>query len=366
MKIGIIGFQRSGKTAVFRALTGSKVEEGAASSHGGSRGVAHMAVVKVPDERLERLAVQTQPQKTTFAAVEYYDLAGIDRGDAEKKTGLGDEQLNALGNLDALLAVIRAFDDGSGIPPDVAGDLDAIRLELVLSDLQKVENRLPKVEKNIHKVSGKELEQSKMEFAALQKVQKILEEGAPIRSFDLSPDDEKILRGFMFLSAKPILYVINLGEDALQSGGDSLAKIDIPPLGKNEQVAAMCAAIEAEIQQLSPEEQEIFLKDYNIAEPSARRVIRICYDLLGYISFFTVGPKEVRAWTIRDGFTAMQAAGAIHSDMERGFIRAEVVRWDKLLAAGGFAQTKKTADLHIEGKEYIVKDGDVMLFLFSV
>lgn len=366
MKIGIIGFQRSGKTAVFRALTSSKAGEGAFSSHGGSRGVTNMAVVKVPDERMDRLAALALPQKITFATVEYYDLAGMDRGDVEKKVGLGDEQLNALGNLDALLAVIRAFDDGSGIPPDVPGDIEAIRLELVLSDLQKVENRLPKVEKNILRVSGKELEQSKMEFAALQKVQKVLAEGAPIRSLDLSPDEEKILRGFMFLSAKPILYVINLGEDVLQAGGDPLAKIPIPPLGKKEQIAAMCAEIEAEIQQLSSEEQEVFLKDYNIVEPSARRVIRICYDLLGYISFFTVGPKEVRAWTIRNGFTAMQAAGAIHSDMERGFIRAEVVHWDKLLAAGGFAQSKKTADLHTEGKEYVVKDGDVMLFLFSV
>lgn len=364
MKVGIIGFQRSGKTTVFNALTGEM--GGVAHSQVGGRATTSLAVVKVPDERVDRLADLMHPQKVVHASVEYHDLAGIEREDVEKKIGLGEEQLHALANMDALLAVIRAFDDGSGIAPDIPGDVEAIRLELLISDLQKVENRLPKVEKSLHKMAGKELEQARHEFAALNKVKGILEKDLPVRCAELFDEETKILRGFMLLTMKPLLFVLNVGEELLNDERDLLTKFLLPAPLEGERFAAMCGEIEAEICQLSSEERQIFLQDYHVSEQGAEKIIRLCYELLGYVSFFTMNPKELHVWTLTDGTTAVHAAGAVHSDMEHGFIRAEVVRWDNLLRAGGFSHARKTADVHIEGKDYKVQDGDVIQFLFNV
>ncbi len=363
MKIGILGFEKSGKTTVFNALTGSHVPT---MAYGGGKAKPHIAVVKVPDERVDRLAELIQPKKVVYATVEYVDLGGIERSGVEKGKGLGEAQLQALANTDALLSVIRAFQDKSSIPVDVTGDVEAINLELILSDLAKIENRIPKLEKLVHKVSGEEREHDKLELSVLEKIKEPLERGEPLRSLELSSGEKKAVRGFSFLTEKPTLFVINVGEEALAQGEDLLSAYTLPEERKDMRFAAMCAEIEAEIAQLSPEEREAFLEDYGITQPSTERIVRLCYDLLGYISFFTtVGEKEVHSWTIKKGTTALKAAGAVHSDFEHGFIRAEVIRWDKLLEAGSFSKAKKMAILQLEGKEYEVKDGDVINFLFS-
>jgi len=367
MQIGILGFQRSGKTTVFNALTGSHAQT---TGHGGGKARVNMAVVKVPDERLDRVAELIKPQKVTHATVEYVDVAGIERSDVENRTGLGEEQLQALSHTDALLVVIRAFDDGSGIAPDCRGDLEAIKLELILSDLQKIENRLPRLGKLVKKVTGREKEQALLEQAALEKIKTHLEMERSIRSMTLSPEEDKAVRGFTFLSQKPILFLLNVGEDQLsaEKSGYDLTSFSEEKEQKGEKtnVASMCARIEEEISQLSPEESALFLQDYHIPEPASRRVIRLCYDLLGYISFFTAGPRELRAWTITRGTPAVRAAGAVHSDFERGFIRAEVIHWDRYIEVGGYFEARKAGLLRIEGKEYIVQDGDICNFLFNV
>jgi hypothetical protein len=362
MKIGLLGFNGCGKTTVFNALSGS---HSAMAPYAAGRTQPHVAVVKVPDKRLDELAALLKPSKIVHATVEYVDVAGIERTQLGKGKGLGEEQLQVLAQNDALLAVIRAF-EGGGVPVDMAGDLEAIELEMVLSDLAKLEARLPKLEKMILKVSGKELEQAQHELSALSKIKPVLEQGIPIRSAPLSPDEEKTIRGFMFLTQKPILFLLNIGEDILSRGEDPLTRFPLPGGQKDRHFAAMCAEIEAEIAQLSPAERGEFLKDYHIEEPAAFRIIRLCYDILGYISFFTTNEKELRAWTIKKGTPAARAAGGIHTDMERGFIRAEKVSWEKFLKAGGFSHARKTADLEIHGKDYIVQDGDVIHFLFSV
>ncbi len=356
MNIGIIGFQTSGKTTVFTALTGIEPRDAA-------RTKTNIAVVKVPDPRVDALVEHAQPKKIVHATVEYVDLAGLDRPDTGGKAGLGDAQLAALANTEALLVVIRAFDDGAGIPLDVPTDIEAVNLELYLTDLQKIENRLPRLEKTIGKVSGAEQERSKIEKAALEKLKDALENNRPVRSVPLSEAEEKSVRGFTFLTAKPMLVLINTGEKDLPRGNDILKDFGLSERTGDVIHTALCARIESEIALLPQDERADFLKDYNISEPGAGRVIRLCHELLGAITFFTVGPKEVHAWTLLKGSTALQAAGKIHSDIERGFIRAEVVPWDKLIHAGGFPQARKNADLRLEGKEYIVQDGDIVHIL---
>ena len=376
MKIGIIGFRQSGKTTVFNALTGRHAQT---TTFGGGKTKANIAVVKVPDQRLDRLAEMIQPKKTVHATVEYIDVAGIERKksqvespspDSLKSPGLDDAQLTALAYTDALLAVIRDFEE-VGLPPDVPGDIEAIQLEMIMSDLDKVDKRLPKLKSLVKKVAGRQREQNQLELAALEKIKAGLEKETPIRDMDLTPTECKAVRGFTFLSEKPLFFLINVAEDALvKSQGEPVSAMGgmiglSPDKAQHVQYAAMCAEIEAEITQLSHEEGRAFLDDYHISEPASLRIIRLCYELLGYISFFTVNEKEVHAWTLVEGTPALKAAGAVHSDMEHGFIRAEVVRWEKFLETGGFSQARKTGDLLIEGKEYIVRDGDVINFLFS-
>lgn len=364
MKIGIIGFQGSGKTTVFNALTGRQ-EATASVYHGKTQ--SNLAVVKVPDDRLDRVAGLIQPQKVVHASLEYVDVAGMERSPAEKGNSLGESQLQALANTDILLAVIRCFDEGQGIPVNVPGDIESIFLELILSDMQKVESRLHKLGKLVRKVSGPELEQDRFQLSVLNKIRPVLEQGQPIRSVSLTVDEEKAIRGFTFLTIKPLLVVLNYDEEALVKREDILSIYHLPEKDNHAYYAALCGAVEAEIAQLQSGDRQVFLNDYGISEPASHRIVRLCYKILDLISFFTtVSPKEVHAWTIKNGTPAVMAAGVIHSDMERGFIRAEVVRWDKFIETGGFSQAKKTADCQIHGKEYIVQDGDVVNFLFSV
>jgi GTP-binding protein YchF len=363
IKIGILGFHKSGKTTVFNALTGSNAEVSAFVS---GRPEPNVAVVKIPDERVDRLAAHFQPKKVTYGTIEYIDLVGISKEHQAKTHGLGETQLTALATADALLVVVRAFEDESGIPVDVGGDVEAIELEMILSDLEKVEHRLPKLEKAIVKVGTQEREALRIEQETLGKVREALQQGQSVRSLTLPDEEEKSIRGFQFLSQKPLLFLINIDEETLTSGRSFLDTIR--PVAEKSKIAVvqMCGKVEMEIAQLDEKDRDTFLQDYHLTEPAAQYVMHQCYDLLGLIPFFTVNPNELHVWTVPEGLPALKAAGTVHSDFERGFIRAEVIQWEALLEAGSFAHAKKMGTLRTEGKEYPVKDGDVINFLFSV
>ncbi len=363
MEIGIIGFQKSGKTTVFNALTGQEAQVSAFST---SKIEPNLAVVAVPDERLWRLSELYKPKKTTPAAVHYVDLAGIARGRKEDEDGLGDAQIHAIAQSDALMAVIRGFEDVSGDPPDPLAEAEAMLLEMTLSDLQKVENRIERLAKSKGKVTGEEAKRDAMELAALERVKPLLEDGQPVRAVDLSEDEARLLRGFQFLTQKPLMLVLNAPEDALAGDGDPASPLQQLAAQPGLSVTWLAGQAESEISRLNADERSDFLSEYGIAEPAAAKITRLSYELLGLISFITVGQDECRAWTVKNGALAPEAAGEVHSDLERGFIRAEVCRWDDLLDAGSTAELKKLGKLRLEGKNYTVQDGDVLNILFNV
>lgn len=364
MRIATIGFQKSGKTTVFNALTGQQATTAAYTT---GRPTLNQAVVKIPDPRLDRLAELFKPKKNTPATVQYVDAVGFARGEpGGGAEGLGEKMLHEIGTADALLAVICGFEDPAlGGAPDPTGDAEAMALELALADLRKVENRLERTEKQIHKLAGKERAAMQLERTVLARLQGALEEGRPARAVELTNDEEKAVRGFQLLTLKPTMYLINENETRWSEHKD--AEVDLGGLAAYPATMGtrLCAQTEMEITQLPDEDRTEFLADYGIDEPAAARIIRLCYELLGRISFFTVGADECRAWTVRRGASAPEAAGTIHSDLERGFIRAEVIRWDELLELGSMAEAKKHGKLRTEGKNYEVRDGDVVNVLFS-
>lgn len=362
MEIGIIGFQKSGKTTVFNALTGQNAPVSAFST---GKIEPNLAVVPVPDDRLDALSVLFKPKKTTPATVRYVDLAGIERKADEPGQGLGEAQMHAIAQSDALMAIIRGFTNAAGQAPDIAGEAEGILLEMVLSDLVKVEARIERLMKSKSKAVGEEAKRNAIELAALERLKPLLENNRPVREEVLSEDEERLLRGFQFLTGKPLMLLVNAPEEALSSGEDPAAPLrELENSGVS--VGWICGSTEMEISRLAPEEREVFLQEYGIQQPAAVRIIKISYDLLGLMSFLTVGPDECRAWTIKKGSAAPEAAGAIHSDLQRGFIRAEVCRWDDLLKHGSTVELKKHGLLRLEGKNYVVEDGDVMNILFSV
>ncbi len=364
MRIAIIGFQTSGKTTVFNALTG---QSAATSAFSTGRAETHHGIVKVPDPRLDKLSEMFKPKKHTPATVEYLDLAAVARQEeAAGGEALGEKQMAEVAVTDALLVVVRGFVNAAGDAPDAAADIEAIALEMALSDLKKVETRVERIDKQLQRAPAAEKRALQTELDACRLVQAALEQGTPARSVTLNEEQLKSLRGFQLLTLKPTMFVVNDGEDQWRASGAK--PVGLGALGEAPATMGgrLCGQMEMEIAQLPPEDREAFLADYGIAEPAAHRVIRMCYELLGRISFFTVGPDECRAWTIHAGTTAQPAAGAIHSDLERGFIRAEVIRWDELLALGSLAEAKKHGKLRLEGKEYVVQDGDIMNILFSV
>ena len=362
MQVTIVGLPGSGKTTVFNALTGSHAETGTFS---GGRAAPNVGVVKVPDERLDRLAELFKPKKTTHADVTYVDVA-LPAG-ATREGTVNPEVLAQIRNADALLHVARAFDDPANpTPADPWRDVDELDLEFTVADLGVIEKRLEKLRTQGRHGSQAERELAQREEELLRRIEPHLSEGRPLRSFGLTDDEELLLRGYRFLTQKPVLVILNIDEGrlpesaALESGGQQ--RYAQP----HADVAALAGKIEAEIGELSEEDARLFMDDLGIAEPSRGRVIRLTYALLGLFSFFTAGEDECRAWTLRVGSTAVDAAGAIHSDLARGFIRALVIGVDDLLEAGSMAEARKRGILRQEGRDYLVQDGDVIEVLFNV
>jgi ribosome-binding ATPase len=355
LRIGIVGLSQVGKTTLFRILT-----------HVHGRNAApgkievHLGVVHVPDERLDRLSDMYKPKKTIHATVEYLDMPGSVIELA--RTG---SQAQALRETGALAHVVRAFEEESVAGSvDPRRDIENVELELILSDLAVVEKRVERLEKDIKKQRNPTLDK---ELRVLERCKSWLEKQSPLRELDLSPEDERAIRGFTFLSQKPVLYVLNLGEkDAARANAAEEFAVEAGLRQRpHTAVAAICGKVEAELAELVDTEAAEFLSSYGLKESAIARLIRASYRLLGLISFFTVGDDECRAWTIRSGSSALDAAGEIHSDIQRGFIRAEVVKYEDLVAAGGLAEARNRGQLRLEGKEYVVRDGEVVHFRHS-
>jgi GTP-binding protein YchF len=355
MKTGIIGLPQVGKTSLFKILTKAKLDE-----HGYSNPrEAHVGVARVPDERLQKLADLYSPKKTTLAAVEFVDVAAIGQ-EALKETAF----LTSLRQVDALIHVLRAFEDESiphvG-PIDPLRDIKNVEFDLMVSDLTQVEKRLERLEKDLRKMRSSELER---ENALLLRAKEALEKEQPLRELEMTAEERKLIKGFMFLSQKPILYALNIGEStALGADLDAAVsryKLEEVAQRPNAGATAICGKVEAELAEMDDEEAADFLSSYGLHESGLVRLIRKSYELLGLISFFTAGEDECRAWTVPLGSKAPQAAGAIHTDLEHHFIRAETIRWDNLLDAGSEAAARAKGTLRLEGKEYIVQDGDVL------
>ena len=358
MKAGIIGLSTAGKSSLFQLLTG------APAPPPGGRPEPRVGVARVPDARVERLAEMYRPKKKTLATVDYVDVPGVAKGE-----GSALVDLPALRGVDALVHVVRAFE--SDLAPHPDGSVDAMRdarmleLELILADLGAVEGRLERLEVNIKKLNRAE---DVAERALFLKMKEALEAEKPLRELPFTDDERRRLKNYSFLSEKPILLVVNVGEERIKDAEAMLASSGLAGFAAapGRAICAVSATIEAEVAQLSPEDARAFRDDLGLAEPGLDRVIRTSYALLGLISFLTAGEDECRAWTIRRGTKAQTAAGTIHSDIERGFIRAEVVSFDDLVAAGSLAACRDKGTLRLEGKDYVVRDGDVINFRFNV
>jgi ribosome-binding ATPase len=355
MKTGIIGLPQVGKTSLFRILTKAHLAEHAYSNPR----EAHVGIAKVPDDRLDRLAALFNPKKLTHASVEYVDVGAIGQEALKESAYLGN-----LRTVDALAHVVRAFDDPSiphvG-PIDPLRDIKNVDFDLMVSDLGQIEKRLERVGKDLKKMRSAELER---EFDLLSRAKSHLESERPLRELAMAPEDKKRLRGFMFLSEKPILYVLNISE-SVELGKDldqAVSKHQLTEVASrpNAAAAAICGKVEAELAEMPDADAAEFLSSYGLKESGLSRLIRATYTLLGLISFFTTGEDECRAWTIPIHTRAVEAAGAIHSDLQKHFIRAETIRWDQLLEAGSEANARARGTLRLEGKDYIVQDGDVM------
>ncbi len=359
MKLGIIGLPQAGKTTIFNALTRGNRPVGQMS--GGGRFEVNTAVVPVPDPRVDRLSAMFKPRKTIFAQVTYADIAGLEA--EANKSGFSGPLLNQLATMDGLVQVVRAFDNplvphplGSVAPER---DLAALDGELLLNDMLAVERKQERLTDDARKGIVKDKGLHAQEAALFERLQAALAAEQPLRDLELSPADEKLIASYQLLTRKPMLVVYNVGE----AGASATALPDYPHARSG--VVALQGKLEMEIAQLPPDEAAAFLAEYGIAEPSLNRVIRLSYELLGLESFFTVGEDEVRAWTVRRGATAPEAAGEIHTDLQKGFIRAEVAAYDELIQAGGHAELKAQGRLRLEGKDYVVRDGDILNIRFS-
>jgi ribosome-binding ATPase len=357
LRAGLIGFPSSGRSALFQLLTSVKD-----APRAGGRSDANVGVARVPDERLDKLTALFSPRKRVPATVEFADIAGPSTGRTGAQALL---DVAPFRNADALLHVVRMFRDPSVPHPsgtvDPARDVRQMEDEVILADLGVVERRLERLERDLKKTNTPEL---RKEQEVLVRCRAALEEGRPLRALELGTEDAKRIRGFQFLSAKPLLLVLNLDEEDLPQANNAvkLAGLETFLSGSATRAVPICAKIELEIAQLDESDAAAFMADLGLRESGLDRVIRASYDLLGYISFFTVGEDECRAWSIPRDTPAVIAAGEIHTDISRGFIRAEVVRYEHLIARGSLAACREHGELRLEGKEYIVLDGDCINF----
>jgi hypothetical protein len=362
MKIAIIGLPKSGKTTIFNALTRGKAEVAAYSP----TLAPNIGVAKVPDSRLSALETIFQPKKTIPAEVSYIDIAGSIKGFG--KEGAGGEFLNYLTTADALLQVVRAFEDDEVPHPegsiDPKRDIASLDLELAISDLAIMERRLEKLETSLKGAKAAERESYLKEQLLLQKIKAGLEKDIPIRLQGLAKEELKMLANYQFLTAKAMLVVLNIGEEQISQAAQ--LEGEISSLYPQFAVVALCGKLEMELTQLSDAEAQEFRKAMELSKPALDRVIQLSYHRLGLISFFTTVSSELKAWTIPSGTPAPQAAGKVHSDMERGFIRAEVISYTDLASCGNLAEARKRGLLRTEGKNYIIQDGDVVTFLFNI
>lgn len=360
MEIGIIGLPYSGKTTIFSTILKHKTAEVAAGRQSSERGV-----VKVPDERLDKLTAMFNPKKKVNAAIEYIKVAGFEQIDGQAR-GLPAPFLANLKNTDALMIVVRCFENDIYPHPfgriNPKADVEFIQSEFLLSDLVVVEGRCEKLEKQIQKTQN---EKDKREMTLMTRLKEQLEQEKPLRELNFGEQDLMILRGYQFITLKPVLYVINIAEDQISQSA-AMEQEFTALLTPRCSLVVLSAEIEKEISELSDEDAQVFMQDLGIQEPALHKLIRASYELLGLISFFTVGEDECRSWTIRRGAHAQKAAGVIHSDLEKGFIRAEVVHYDDLMKLGSMTACKDKGLLRLEGKEYPVKDGDILNIRFNI
>jgi len=361
--IGIIGLPGSGRTTIFNALTRGRAETG-----GFGGGTANIGIAKVPDERLRVLTAMFHPKKTVPAEIKYLDLGASVKAMATEKGG--GQLLAQLATVDAILSVIRAFNDPAVPHPagsiDVARDLGEMSLELAFSDLAIIERRFERIGSSLKGAKADERPKLLHEQEILQRIKEALEKDIPIREQHLTEEEERILSGYQFLSAKPVITLINIGEEDIPRAREMEAGLNARFGQPNHRIIVMCGKLEMDLSGLDESSVKDFLKEYGLNQTGLERVIQTSYELLGLISFLTVGEDEVRAWPITRGTVAQKAAGKVHSDIERGFIRAEVISYKDLIEAGSLAEGKKRGVLRLEGKTYIVQDGDIINFLFNV
>ncbi|SHE84221.1 hypothetical protein SAMN02745195_01278 [Thermoanaerobacter uzonensis DSM 18761] len=363
MEIGIVGLPNVGKSTLFNAITKAGAE---CANYPFCTIEPNVGIVAVPDERLDFLAKIENPQKVIPATIKFVDIAGLVKG-ASKGEGLGNKFLSHIREVDAILNVVRCFEDSNIV--HVEGSIDPIRdveiitLELILADMEVIERRLQKTSK-----LARNDKKAAFELEILEKIKKGLDEGKPVRALQFTEEEKSFVSQLMLLTYKPVMYVANISEEDLISEEDNQYVKQLKEYAEkeNSQVLVISAKIEEELASLSDEERNELLREYGLAEPGLNNIIRHGYSLLGLITFFTAGPKEVHAWTIKKGTKAPQAAGKIHSDFEKGFIRAEVISYEDLVKAGSQAAAREMGLMRLEGKDYVMQDGDIVVFRFNV